>query len=79
MNHSHVCDVADRLGRRLARHAIWDGPHCTWEIRAFDRSESGHSVPRRAAGPFYQGTSGIGWYLAELSRATAVAEFARVA
>ncbi len=79
MSHDEFLEVAGRIGGRLARQAIWDSSICTWEIRTSDRSGPGRSTQQRADGPIYQGTSGIAWFLAELSRATADAELARVA
>jgi len=59
-------EVADRIGARLCRDAIWDGGRCNWVA---DYGEKSAAV--RALDPWlYSGTSGIALFLQRLYRAT---------
>lgn len=76
-------EVAQRIGRRVAAEAQWEGDAATWIIMAPDRDNPALRVakPATASGTLYEGTSGIGLFLAELWNATgrADAELARAA
>ncbi|HEV7590229.1 MAG TPA: lanthionine synthetase LanC family protein [Longimicrobium sp.] len=76
-------EVALRIGRRVADAAEWRGEAATWTIMAPDREnmELRVSKPATASGTLYEGTSGIGLFLAELWNATGRedAELARAA
>src|SRR5215212_7752956 len=77
-------EVAARIGARVAAQAEWrDDGRCTWTIQAPDRDrpELRIAKPATASGTLYEGTSGIGLFLAELWNATgrADAELARTA
>jgi hypothetical protein len=70
-------EVAARIGARVASLAEWqDGGRCTWTIMAPDRDhpERRTAVAATASGTLYEGTSGIGLFLAELWNATGRAD-----
>jgi len=76
-------EVAQRIGRRVAAAAEWEGQGATWTIMSPDRDNPELRVakPATASGTFYEGTSGIALFLAELWNATGRAddELARAA
>ncbi len=74
-------DAALSIGRRIATTAQWEGDACTWQIMSPDRSEPGlrRAVAATAGGAIYEGTAGIGLFLAELAAVTGDEEVARVA
>jgi lantibiotic modifying enzyme len=74
-------EVAARVGERVARAAEWQGEACTWTIMSPDRDRPELRVakPARASGTFYEGTSGIAVFLAELHAAAGGEELARAA
>lgn len=74
-------DAAHRMGRRIAADAKWEGDACTWQIMSPDRSEPGlrRAVAATAGGAIYEGTAGIGLFLAELAAVTGDEEIARTA
>lgn len=61
-------EVALRVGRRVAAAAEWQGQAATWTIMSPDREQPDLRVarPATASGTLYEGTSGIGLFLAEL-------------
>lgn len=64
-------DFAVRIGRRMADSALWDGNVCTWEVQAsvvVDGMRLHRNV--RAGATLYDGTAGIGLFLAELAYAS---------
>ncbi|HSU13182.1 lanthionine synthetase LanC family protein [Longimicrobium sp.] len=67
-------EVAARMGARVAAAAQWqpDGRSCTWTVMSPDRDHPELRVakPTTASGTLYEGTSGIGLFLAELWNAT---------
>jgi lantibiotic biosynthesis protein len=64
-------ETADALGARLCRDAIWSGARCNWLGDSMEFIESRWQVAHRAFGPeLYNGTSGIGLFLARLFAAT---------
>ena len=69
--------AAARIGRAICAQAIWDGSECTWMGRVNSPMGSHRfSSATAALGPnFYDGTSGIAFFLAELFAATGNMEF----
>lgn len=64
-------DLAAGLGDRLVREAIWHGERCTWLGDDVDAARGAGAVVHRAVGPdLYNGTAGVGWFLAHLARRT---------
>lgn len=66
-------EVAARIGTRVASAAEWvSDTSATWTIMSPDRENPALrvAVPARASGTFYEGTSGIAVFLAELWNAT---------
>lgn len=64
-------DAAAALGARLCREAVWDGGRCNWMGDAQDAVAGHLVVVHRAMGPvLYDGTVGIGLFLARLYAAT---------
>ncbi|HEU0052563.1 MAG TPA: lanthionine synthetase LanC family protein, partial [Longimicrobium sp.] len=65
-------EVAERIGGRVARQAEWEGDGCTWTIMSPDRDEPASRVAKASAasGTLYEGTAGVGLFLAELHAAT---------
>jgi lantibiotic modifying enzyme len=62
---------AAALGARLCRDAVWDGGRCNWMGDAQDQVAGVLAVVHRAMGPvLYDGTAGIGLFLARLYAAT---------
>src|ERR1019366_10367900 len=62
---THYLEVAERIGARLCRDALWSRGRCNWTA---DRA-GGRTTVHASAGPLvYDGTAGIGlslWRLAE--------------
>lgn len=64
-------DAAERIGRRLCRDALWSDGRCTWLGWAMEpRSGQWVTAFRAMAANLYDGTSGIGLFLARLARLT---------
>jgi hypothetical protein len=65
-------EVAEHIARRVAAGAEWEGDTATWTIMSPDRDhpELRLAKPARSGGTFYEGTSGIGLFLAEVWNAT---------
>ena len=73
-------DTAHRIGARLVQGAHWADETCTWDVMVPDATgQSRDSVPERATGLFYQGSSGIAWFLGQLARHTDDADVRRTA
>jgi hypothetical protein len=76
-------NAAQRIGRRVASLAQWEGDACTWQVMSPDRANPGvrRAVAATASGTIYEGTTGMALFLAELYAATgrADAELARAA
>ena len=71
-------DVATAIGYGIARRALWSGERCTW----FDGTPvmPGNSPKSTTLGmDVYAGTSGIGWFLAQLAARTGDATLRRTA
>src|SRR6266487_1073558 len=65
-------EMADFLGARLCRDAIWAGNRCNWlGAGAIELTGGERTAAHRACGPdLYVGTTGIAVFLAHLSAAT---------
>ena len=65
-------EVAERIAARVARDAHWEDDTATWEIMSPDRENpaSRTAKPSLASGTLYEGTAGIGLFLAETWAAT---------
>jgi type 2 lantibiotic biosynthesis protein LanM len=73
-------ETADAIGARLCRDAIWSGRRCNWLGDSMEFVESRWQVTHRAFGPdLYNGTSGIGLFLAQLFACTQDAIFKKTA
>ena len=71
MSEVKYLEVADRLGARLCRDAIWSGKRCNWLGDSMEFIESRWQVTHRAFGPdLYNGTSGIALFLSYLFACT---------
>ena len=72
--------VADALGARLCRDAVWDGRRCNWLGDSMEPVDGTWQVAHRSFGPdLYGGTSGIALFLARLYKATGEPLFRRTA
>jgi lantibiotic modifying enzyme len=61
-------DAATRIGRRLCRDAIWWEGRCSWMGWAIEPHGGQWAAVHRAMGPLvYDGTAGIGLFLARLA------------
>lgn len=64
-------EAAHYIGRSLTRDALWANNCCNWVGASMEPLAEGWKTVERSFGPdFYGGTSGIGWFLAHLYRAT---------
>lgn len=78
--HQQYLAVADALGARLCRDAVWDGCRCNWLGDSMEPVEGSWQVVHRSFGPdLYSGTSGIALFLARLYKATGEPLFRRTA
>lgn len=72
--------VADALGARLCRDAVWDGRRCNWLGDSMEFVDGSWQVAHRSFGPdLYGGTSGIALFLARLFAATGERLFRKTA
>jgi lantibiotic modifying enzyme len=79
MNTSYV-ETAARIGARLARDAIWDGERCNWFSPVMEQFSGRMKQGIGTLGPcIYDGTAGIGLFLAQLYLATQDVVFAQTA
>jgi lantibiotic biosynthesis protein len=70
-NRAHFLDAALRIGRRLCRDAIWSNGRCNWLGWAMEpRGGQWVTVYRTMGSLVYDGTAGIGLFLARLAHAT---------
>lgn len=67
-----LLEGAARIGQRLVQTALWDQDACSWSISTIDtdRPDGYTMIPTIANGTLYQGSAGIGLFLAELWRIT---------
>ena len=64
-------EVADRIGARLCRDAVWSGARCNWLGWAVEQRRQFNLPVYRAQGPsLHDGVAGIALFLAELLRFT---------
>jgi len=64
-------ETADYLGAKLCRDAVWSGNRCNWLGDSMEPIDGSWIVVHRAFGPeFYNGTSGIAYFLSHLFQAT---------
>ena len=64
-------ETAFQIGARLARDAVWDGDRCNWFAPVFENFTGSQQLAcGTLAATLYDGTAGIGLFLAELYRAT---------
>jgi Lanthionine synthetase C-like protein/HopA1 effector protein family len=68
-------EVAAQIGEQLVRTAIWFSGRCNW----VGRLAEGSKVFGSLGTDLYSGSSGIAWFLAELSRLTGREEFRHTA
>jgi lantibiotic modifying enzyme len=62
-------EVADAIGARLCRDAIWAGSRCNWLGASMEVVGGQWKVAQRTFGPdLYSGTSGIALFLGQLYR-----------
>ncbi|HEX6903162.1 MAG TPA: lanthionine synthetase LanC family protein [Thermoanaerobaculia bacterium] len=72
--------VADSLGARLCRDAVWDGRRCNWLGDSMDPVDGAWQVVHRSFGPdLYSGTSGVALFLSRLYAVTGERLFRRTA
>lgn len=72
---SRYLEVADAIGCRLVRDAIWQGSHCNWLIWTKEPLAGAiHPVYRAAPNDIYLGTAGIALFLAHLVQFTGDAQ-----
>lgn len=73
-------DTASRIGAQLAREAVWDGRRCNWFGAMHEQFGGVMQQGMGTLGPcVYDGTAGIGLFLARLYQATGDTVFARTA
>jgi lantibiotic modifying enzyme len=61
---SEFLQVADAIGARLCRDALWDGERCNWLGDSMEHIGKDWKVAHRALGPdLYGGTSGVALFL----------------
>ena len=71
MGESRFLETADAIGARLCRDALWSGTRCNWLGDSMEYAENRWQVVHRSFGPeLYNGTSGIGLFLARLFSCT---------
>jgi lantibiotic modifying enzyme len=80
-SHQIFLEMADFLGARLCRDAIWAGSRCNWLGAGTIESTGGRrTAAHRACGPdLYAGTTGIAVFLAHLYAATGESVFSLTA
>jgi lantibiotic modifying enzyme len=67
---SEFLDAAAAIGRRIAEDAIWDEGRCSWVGICLDPKEAWQAEYRVLDPSIYDGTAGVGLFLAELASAT---------
>jgi lantibiotic modifying enzyme len=72
-------DAAAAIGRRIVRDAVWDDGRCNWVGAVMDPKDAWQARYRALEPNLYDGTAGVGLFLAELGALTGDAEFRRAA
>lgn len=76
---SEFLEAADAIGRRIAADAIWHDGRCSW-VGGFEEPGKPWRAEYRALdGDLYDGTAGIGLFLAHLAAANGTGEVRRAA
>jgi lantibiotic modifying enzyme len=69
--HTRYLEVADAIGRRLVRDAVWSGDRCGWLAWTQEPYAGAfHPVYRATGADLYMGAAGIGLFLAHLAAVT---------
>lgn len=76
---SEFLDAAAAIGRRIADDAIWDGGCCSWVGISMDPKDPWQAEYLALAANVYDGTAGVGLFLAELAAVTGDAAARRTA
>lgn len=76
---SEFLDAAVRIGHRIAGDAIWDAGCCSWVGISMDPKEAWRTEYRALEANVYDGTAGVGLFLAELAAVTGDAAVRRTA
>jgi len=66
MSNDSYLELADRIGARICRDAIWDGGRCNWVAGRGRGGKDSHALTPS----LYSGTSGIALFLRRLSEVT---------
>ena len=72
MSSTRFLKMAERFGASLVEQAIWTDDACTWTVNVPYREQPAARIsnPEDAGGHIYQGTAGIGFFLAQLVQHT---------
>jgi lantibiotic modifying enzyme len=76
---SEFLDAAEAIGREIVGGAIWDGGMCSWVGVSTDPREAWQTEYRALGPAVYDGTAGVGLFLAELAAITGDAGARRTA
>jgi lantibiotic modifying enzyme len=71
--------AAESIGRRIAADAIWHDGVCSWMGAVVDRAQPWRSEYRALEPHLYDGTAGVGLFLAQLAAVTGDAAIRRTA
>jgi lantibiotic biosynthesis protein len=63
-------DAAAAIGHRIAREAVWHNGRCAWMGAVADPATPGRAKERALGPDLYDGTAGVGLYLAQLAAVT---------
>jgi lantibiotic biosynthesis protein len=72
-------DAAAAIGRRVAAQAVWDRGRCSWIGAVVEPADSSRPEYRPLGPLVYDGTAGVGLFLAQLAAATDDASLRRTA
>jgi class II lanthipeptide synthase len=76
---SEFLEAAAAIGRRIVDDAIWDGRRCGWVGAVQDAERPWESSYRALEANLYDGTAGVGLFLAQLAAVTGSADARRTA
>jgi lantibiotic modifying enzyme len=76
---SEFLDAADGIGRDIVSSAIWHGGRCSWVGVSTDPAEAWQTEYRALGPTLYDGTAGVGLFLAELAAMTGDGDARRTA